>query len=135
MFRPLCLALSLAACNLPGRHFEHVPATRVRVGDMLFDIRVRGELAEAMRLNAQWAPRLSGVALPAATAMARVSGCRVKEIRGDQALMLGLLDCGDRGARRTADRLVTEFDCYVEDEWESEGLNQRTTVFDCEPAL
>lgn len=135
MIRPLCLLVALAACNAPGRHFEDLPATRVRVGEMVFDVRVRGDLAEAMRINAQWAPRLSGTSQPAALAMARVSGCRVTEIRGDQALMLGLLDCGDGGMDRSRAPVVTEFDCHVEDEWKSRGLNQRTRILDCEPAL
>ena len=134
MIRLLLLILALSACNTPGRNFEGLPATRVRVAEMVFDVRVRGELAEAMRINPQWAPRLSGVKDPAAIAMAHVSGCRVTEVRGDQALVLGLLDCGSGPKRRTG-RAVVEFDCHVEDEWESEGLNQRTTVLDCEPVL
>lgn len=134
---PLVLAfgLVLVACNTPGRHFEGLPATRVRIGEMHFDVRVRGELAEAMRINAQWAPRLSGVADPAALAMAHVSGCRVTEIRGDQSLVLGILDCGDRATTHHMSPVVTEFDCYVVDRWKSRGLNQRTTILDCDPPL
>jgi hypothetical protein len=135
MLRPLCLLLVLAACNTPGPYFDRVPATRVEVADMVFDIRVRGDLAQAMRLNPQWAPRLDGVAGPAARAMAEVSGCRVTGIRGDQALMLGSLDCGDGRARRVVPVASPEFDCYVIDRWKTRGLNQRTTVLDCDPAL
>lgn len=135
MIRPLCLLLALAACNTPGPYFEGRPATRVQVGEMVFDVRVRGALAEAMRINPQWAPRLDGVAVPAARAMAHVSGCRVSQVRGDAALILGVLDCSEGGPRAILVPVVTEFDCYVVDRWKSRGLNQRTTILDCDPAL
>lgn len=92
------LTFLLAACNTPGPHFRGLKPVRVTVEGSTFDVRVRGELAEAMRINREYAPRFSPVRERAAIAMAQVSGCRVKEVRGDQALATGLLDCRKRGA-------------------------------------
>ncbi len=89
----LCAALFLAACNTAGPHFRGLPATQVTVDGSTFDVRVRGELAEAMRVNMQYAPRFGPIRDRAGRAMAMVSGCRVKDVRGDQALATGLLDC------------------------------------------
>lgn len=135
MVRWLLLPLLLAACDAPGPYFRDQPATRVRVGEMVFDVRVRGDLAEAMRLNTQWAPRLSGVQGPAAAAMAHVSGCAVRQISGDQALMLGRLDCGDGRGPGLSDHLAIELDCYRVDTWRIRGLNQKTAVYDCDAVL
>jgi len=95
MFRALFLCLLLTACNAAGPHFRGLPATRVTVAGSVFDVRVRENLAEAMRINGQYAPRFGPIRARAGLAMAQVSGCVVTEVRGDQALATGLLDCGD----------------------------------------
>ena len=83
----------LCACNRAGPHFRGLPATRVTVDGSVFDVRVRGELAEAQRVNTEYAPRLGLIGPRAALAMAHVSGCRVKQVLGDQAMVTGVLDC------------------------------------------
>ncbi len=88
-----CAVGLLAACNTAGPHFRGLPATQVTVDGSTFDVRVRGELAEAMRVNMQYAPRFGPIRDRAGGAMAMVSGCRVKDVRGDQALATGVLDC------------------------------------------
>jgi hypothetical protein len=100
MIRILILftVLSLvASCDTPGPHFRGLEATRITIDGSVFDVRVRGDLAEALRVNAEYAPRFSPVRERAARAMAQASGCVVKEVRGDQALAIGLLDCRKRG--------------------------------------
>ena len=92
----LCL-FGLTACNTPGPHFRGLDATRVTFGGSTFDVRVRGDLAEALRVNPQYAPRFGPIAGRAKQAMEQVSGCVVTEVRGDQALSIGVLDC-ERGA-------------------------------------
>ncbi|MDF1726725.1 MAG: hypothetical protein P1U53_03145 [Sulfitobacter sp.] len=92
-FLALCL---LAACNTPGPHFRGLPATTVTVQGSTFDVRVRDELAEAIRTNSEYAPRFGPIRDRARIAMAQVSGCRVKEVRGDQAQAIGILDCKKR---------------------------------------
>lgn len=89
----LLLILLLPACNTAGPHFRGLPATRITVEGSVFDVRVRDELAEAMRVNMQYAPRFGPIRDRARIAMERVSGCRVTEVRGDQALATGLLEC------------------------------------------
>lgn len=88
------LAAFLAACNTPGPHFRGLPARTVTVDGSTFDVRVRGELAEAIRTNAEYAPRFGPIKDRAARAMAQVSGCRVERVAGDQAQAIGFLDCG-----------------------------------------
>lgn len=92
-FAPLALLLC-SACNTPGPAFRGVEATRITVAGATFDVRVDGSRAEAIRLNRQWAPRLDAVAPQGVAAIERVSGCRVRRLAGDAALMTARLDCG-----------------------------------------
>lgn len=94
-FRPFSLVLLvvLAACADPHPHFGAAKVTRVSVEGSVFDIRLRGNLAEAIRINPQYAPRLGPLRARAARAMATVSGCEVRGVLGDQTLMTGILDC------------------------------------------
>lgn len=89
----LVLICWLAACSDRVGHFAGVPATLVEVGGSRFEVRLRGTLAEATRVNPQYAPRLGPLRQQAATAMARVSGCEVRGVLGDQAVMTGILLC------------------------------------------
>lgn len=91
--RPLSLLLCLTACGQPSAHFADLPATRVEVDGSVFDVRVRGELAEALRRNVEYAPRLGPIRQRAALAMRQVSGCRVEYVLGDAAVTLGLMEC------------------------------------------
>ena len=91
---PLMVILAaFAACNTAGPHFRGLPATRITVEGSTFDVRVRDELAEAIRINAEYAPRFGPIKRRAGIAMAQVSGCEVKDVRGDQAQATGILDC------------------------------------------
>lgn len=86
----------LAACNAPSPHFSAVPATRIAVNGSIFYVRVRGTLAEAVRVTPQYAPRFGPIRYRAGLAMALVSGCSVTTVLGDQAQAVGRLDCPDR---------------------------------------
>lgn len=92
----LCLCLGVAACNMAGPYFRGVPVTRVTVDGSVFDVRVRGDLAEAQRQNAEYAPRFGPIRMRAAFAMEQVSGCIVREVQGDQALAIGKPSCSGR---------------------------------------
>tara|TARA_R110002012_G_scaffold49936_3_gene129299 strand:+ start:882 stop:1280 length:399 start_codon:yes stop_codon:yes gene_type:complete len=87
----------LAACNTPGPHFRDVPPTRVMVEGSVFDVRVKGDLAEAVRVNPEYAPRFGPIRQRAAFAMAQISGCKVLDVLGDQALATGRLSCKGKG--------------------------------------
>lgn len=80
---------------MPGpRHFGVVPV-RVDQGGMQFDIRIRNSLAEAIRTNAMWRPRMNDVARNGGLAIEQASGCKVAWLRGDPSVLLAGLDCGD----------------------------------------
>ncbi|EBA17234.1 lipoprotein, putative [Roseobacter sp. SK209-2-6] len=83
----------LIACSTPDPHFKGQVATRVTIEGSTFDVRLRGNLAEALRINPEYAPRLGPLRQRAAKAMESVSGCRVSGVLGDQALMTGILNC------------------------------------------
>ena len=107
------LLMALVACDTPSPAFRGIDPVRITLGDSTFDVRVNGTQAEAIRLNAQWAPRLSTVAPFGVAAIEKVSGCRVRKLYGDQALMTARLDCGQplqplpRGNRYDCDVYTT----------------------------
>jgi hypothetical protein len=132
--RALFLALILAGCNTAGPHFRGLPATRVTVDGSTFDVRVRGELAEAIRTNAQYAPRFGPIEVRAGRAMAMVSGCEVREVRGDQSQATGLLRCG-KGPARARPVLVVPLDCVPIRGTEVRQLGGTSVEISCEPAI
>lgn len=100
----------LAACDTPGPDYRGVAAQRVTVGKSTFDVRIDGDTAQAIRLNAEWAPRPMAVMPRAVAAIEQVSQCRVSQIGGDQAVIKARLDCGD--GPPVAPRTL-EYDCDV----------------------
>lgn len=94
MMRLISCLVVLSGCNMPSPAFRGVPATRVTVEGSVFDVRLRRNRAEAMRINSQYAPRFGPIKKRAVLAIQHVSGCQVVRISGDQALTFGRLDCG-----------------------------------------
>lgn len=84
----------VSACNTPVARFQDVPPVRVEVGQSVFEVRIAGPWAQAIRLTPEWAPRPAAVLPRAVLAMERVSGCRVARLGGDQAVFVAQLDCG-----------------------------------------
>ena len=92
-----------------------------------------GELAEAQRINPEYAPRFGPIRLRAGFAMAEVSGCKVKEVRGDQALATGLLDCGEGGPKVRPG--LDPLDCIPVRGTQTTGFADLVSVdLDCYPA-
>ena len=87
-------ALGIAGCDTPSPAYRGTPATRVDVAGSVFDVRVKGLRAEALRVNARWAPNRETVARGAVAAIEGVSGCEVAALDGDQAMITARLDCG-----------------------------------------
>lgn len=129
----LILLLSLAACSNASPDFRDVPATRVDVGGSKFDVRVRGGLAEAVRLNPQYAPRFGRLRSRAAFAMAQVSGCEVVGVLGDQAVATGVLSCDGRSPDRALSVAALRFDCIENSQWVNEGPGLDYAEFECDP--
>lgn len=119
----------VSGCGQPSAHFSGLPATQVSVGGSDFDIRVRGELAEAIRRNPQYAPRLGPIRARAAVAMQHVSGCKVEHVLGDAAVTLGLLDCDGKARDWRVVMLNRGYNCY-----EVGGATRGGyTTFECDP--
>lgn len=96
MSRALVLCLLLTACNTPSPHFAGIPAVRTSEGGSTFDIRISGNLAEAIRVNSEYAPRMGPIVTRAELAIERVSGCTARRIRGDAAMIVARLKCRKR---------------------------------------
>lgn len=94
--RYLVLCLFILGCNTPTPQFSNVPVQRLQVGKSTFDVRIKGDHAQAIRLNSEWAPNWRHTAARFYTAFRRASGCDVAPdtMTGDQALMEARLNCG-----------------------------------------
>ncbi|MFD1509583.1 hypothetical protein [Lacimonas salitolerans] len=91
----LCLVvLMLAACNTPSPGFRGIDPVRVKVGPSVFDVRVQDGQAEALRINSDYAPRMGPIGPRATLAIEQVSGCTVRRLGGDQAMIRASLNCG-----------------------------------------
>ena len=106
-----------AGCNAPDPHFRGVPATRITVDGSVFDVRVGANLAEAVRINSEYAPRFGPILTRAGFAMATVSGCRVKGVLGDQALATGLLVCQKHPQNRKLPPTKASYSCQEVQQW------------------
>ncbi len=127
----LLFLLVLGACNTPSPHFRDMPETRVAVDGSVFDVRVRGNLSEALRVNGQYAPRFGPIRGRAAFAMAQVSGCEVIEVLGDQALAIGILACEGRAPGWTVPTGAISYSCLEVSQWVNEGPGPDYAEFEC----
>jgi hypothetical protein len=84
---------ALAACNTPSIGFRGIDPVTVTVEGSTLDVRVKGTVAEAIRTNMQYAPRMGPIGGRASVAIEQVSGCKVKRFGGDQAVIVAELDC------------------------------------------
>ena len=117
--------LALVGCDTPGPEFEGIAPTRIAIGPSWFDVRVRGARAEAIRLNTDFATRFDEVAPRGVWAIEKVSGCRVRRLEGDAAVMQAWLDCGGRLPPLPQER---SYECSVDVVYES------FADLTCEPA-
>ncbi|MEM8579193.1 MAG: hypothetical protein AAGF60_15195 [Pseudomonadota bacterium] len=125
--------LALSACNAAGPHFRGLPPTRVTVDGSTFDVRVRDELAEAIRVNAEYAPRFGPIRDRASQAMAMVSGCTVREVRGDQAQATGILDCDGKNGPIDRSVRTDALSCLTTDSYVSPATGEVVATVDCTP--
>jgi hypothetical protein len=134
MIRYLSL-LVLAACSAGTPYFRDVPATRIAVNGSVFDVRVRGELAEAVRVNMQYAPRLGPIRDRAGLAMAQVSGCPILDVLGDAAVTVGVLGCDSEAGERLLLTAVStpNYECVDYGIYENIGHGDGYQVFECTP--
>jgi len=121
----LPIFLGLMACDTPSEPFRGQPVTRVAIGGNLFDIRIRGRRAEAIRINARWAPNRLSVADAATRAITAVSGCRVAGLGGDQAMITARLDCGQGAPPPVPPPHYLDCDLYLDDDGFGEAICRR----------
>ncbi|MEM9910856.1 MAG: hypothetical protein AAF922_08735 [Pseudomonadota bacterium] len=96
----LLFLICLTACGQPGLSFRGIDPVRVEVGSDVFDIRVRGLRAEAIRLNTRAARNLGDIGFQAVLAIEKVTECQVARLAGDQAVAVATLDCGSGAPAR-----------------------------------
>ena len=125
--------LLIAACNSPHPRFHGVEPVRISIGQSLFDVRVKGRAAEAIRVNPEWAPRMEAVAPRAIMAIETVSGCTVTRLDGDQAQAFARLECGGAPAPAPKPPAPVIHDCAIEDAYASPGLGEAITEMTCTP--
>jgi len=113
---PFCLTLVLAACDMPPPEFGGLEPVRVAVNQSVFDVRLKGKRAHAIRLTPEWAPRPEAVMPRAVAAMQAVSGCKVARVGGDAAVMIGALDCGEGPPPVPTRLLYLDCDLYLPDD-------------------
>ncbi|WP_210879868.1 hypothetical protein [Roseovarius autotrophicus] len=119
-----CLFLAVA-CNVPSPAFRGIAPTRISVEQSTFDVRITGRHAQAIRVNAEWAPRMAAVAPRAAAAIAAVSGCDAPRLWGDQAMIEAVLVCTP--AARAAKGVARPHVCRAV------PTRQRWTEMACQP--
>jgi len=128
----VCVVLSfalLASCATETRHFRGVDPVRVTVDGSSFDIRLRGNLGEAVRVNPQYAPRLGPLRARAGFAMEQVSGCTVTGVLGDQAVMTGILECGDQSMAP----VKAHYGCQDVRQWLKQDREHAYPSYGCTP--
>jgi len=123
----------LAGCDTPSPHFRGIQATRVEVDDSVFDVRVRDNLAEAIRINPEYAPRFGPIRARAELAMTQVSGCEVIDVLGDQALATGVLACQGRPPEWLVPVGYVSYSCLEVSQWVNEGPGRDYAEFECDP--
>jgi len=113
----LILCVFAAGCNAPDPHYRGVAATRISVDGSVFDVWVGTNIAEAVRINNEYAPRFGPILTRAAFAMAKVSGCRVKGVLGDQAQATGVLVCKEHPRNRKQQVIKASYSCVEVRQW------------------
>lgn len=131
MYRALIFLLLLAACNTPSRQFRGIEASTVTIDGSTFDVRVKERRAEALRTNFEYAPRMGPIGGRAVKAIEQVSGCRVHDITGDQAVVQARLDCGNGPPRRN--RRGIHFECTTVAGLGPDGKVIPNATIECEP--
>lgn len=95
LFTLILLAI-LAACNAPNMHFKGIDPVQVTVLESTFDLRRRDNQVLVIRVSREYAPRLSQqLGRRAEIAVEETYGCPVDRIRGDAAMMVAHLKCGE----------------------------------------
>ena len=103
-FLLLLFFATLAACDAAGPGFRGADKVVREVEGSRFSLRVRGNLAEAIRTSPEMLPRFPDVARKAAFAVQAETGCAVAWVEGDPSMMLLGLSCNGQKAPKRPKR-------------------------------
>ena len=131
MLRYAPLLLLLTACNTPSAGFRDVAVSTVTIDGSTFDVRIKDFRAEALRTNVQYAPRMGPIGGRAAMAIEQVSGCRVHDISGDQAVVQARLDCG--GGLPPKKRGAAHYECRRVEGLSDPSSDTPNYILNCDP--
>ncbi len=91
----ILFAVTLAACDSPHPAFNSVERQTINVQGSVFRVRIKDDIAEAIRTNFEYRPKKLATFAKAAEAIKIASGCKVvaNTMRGDPALMRAKIFC------------------------------------------
>lgn len=133
---PALALTALAACDIPPPAYYGVEATRLTIEGATYDVRVKDGRAQAIRLNAMYAPNPERLYPQAVAAIRQVSGCEIirGSLSGDQVIVDARLRCSGRPDPLPApEPLPSHLDCDLRDFHKNEGLEQVTATGECYP--
>lgn len=98
MTRALVLLMFLTVmngCNTPSIGFSQIEPRSITLGANTFDVRVKEDRAEALRMDAMYGTPLAVQTQIAVQAIEEVTGCEVlpQSITGDPAMVQATIDC------------------------------------------
>lgn len=93
------LLMALAACDSPSQEMRGGETRMVQVGTSRFSVHLKGDRAEAIRLNFEAGKRGRGVMARGFAAIERAAGCPIVpgSFEGDPALMRARVACTGGG--------------------------------------
>ncbi len=127
----LLVVTVLVGCNTPSLEFRGVAPVTITVDGSTFDVRVKDLRAQAIRTNIQYAPRMGPIAGRAKAAIEEVSGCKVSQVGGDQALISAALNCGK--GPPPAKPIGLDYECYSVGGLGTGDDDLSDLVLDCTP--
>lgn len=127
----LLIAIALVGCNTPSLEFRGVAPVTITVDGSTFDVRIKDLRAQAIRTNIQYAPRMGPIGGRAKAAIEQVSGCKVTQVGGDQALISAVLNCGK--GPPPPKPIGQDYECYSVGDLGVDDGDLSDLVLDCSP--
>ena len=95
LFKTGLVLFTLAACDSPHPAFNAMQRQTITVQGSTFQVRIRSDIAEAIRTNFEFNPKSRAVFPKATKAIEIASGCKVVpgSMEGDPALVRARIDC------------------------------------------
>lgn len=95
-FMVFSLCAACGASTVP--QLRRAPPQTVTVDGSVFDIRMRGTKAEAIRTNFEFPAKYGPIRRKAITAIETLTPCKVGKTLGDPSVVIAELDCPEKDA-------------------------------------